>query len=239
MMFSGGVLHDQPASRGLAGERDLGDPLVLRQRLAALDAEAVDDIEHARRQEIADHVHQHHDAHRRLLGGLEHDAVAGGQRRSQLPDRHQQREVPRDDLADDAQRLVEVVGDRVVVDLATGCPPARGCSRRSSGNGRSPAARRRRSSRGSACRCRASRPAPAARAVPPSGRRSGSGSAARCAGDVLPHLPLAAWAASSASSMSSAVERAISHSLAPVTGVGLSKYWPRTGAIHLPSMKLS
>ena len=31
--------------------------------------------------------------------------------------RHQQREVPRDDLADDAQRLVEVIGDRVVVDL--------------------------------------------------------------------------------------------------------------------------
>ena len=61
---------------------------------------------------------QHHDAHRRLLGRLQHDAVAGGERRRQLPRRHQQREVPRDDLADDAERLVEVVGDGVVVDLA-------------------------------------------------------------------------------------------------------------------------
>ena len=58
----------------------------------------------------------------RLLGRLEHDAVAGGQRRRQLPGRHQQREVPRDDLADDAERLVEVVGDGVVVDLGRALP---------------------------------------------------------------------------------------------------------------------
>ncbi len=31
--------------------------------------------------------------------------------------RHQDREVPGNDLADDAQRLVEVIGDRVVIDL--------------------------------------------------------------------------------------------------------------------------
>ena len=58
-------------------------------------------------------------AHRRLLGRLQHDAVAGGERRRELPGRHQQREVPGDDLADHAQRLVEMIGDRVVVDLAT------------------------------------------------------------------------------------------------------------------------
>ncbi len=33
-----------------------------------------------------------------LLGGLEDDAVAGGQRRANLPPKHEQREVPRDDL---------------------------------------------------------------------------------------------------------------------------------------------
>jgi hypothetical protein len=32
-------------------------------------------------------------------------------------DGHEDREVPGDDLADDAERLVEVVGDGVVVDL--------------------------------------------------------------------------------------------------------------------------
>ena len=42
-----------------------------------------------------------------------------------------------------------------------------------------------------------------------------------------------------ASSMSSAVERATWHRTLPETGLILSKYWPRTGATHLPPMKLS
>src|SRR6478672_13069424 len=36
---------------------------------------------------------------------------------TQLPRRHQDREVPRDDLADHAERLVIVIGDGVVIDL--------------------------------------------------------------------------------------------------------------------------
>ena len=68
-------------------------------------------------QQVADELHQLQDRPRGLLGRLEDDAVAGGQRRGELPDGHQDREVPRDDLADDAERLVEVVGDGVVVDL--------------------------------------------------------------------------------------------------------------------------
>ena len=67
---------------------------------------------------------------RRLLGRLEHHAVARGQGRAELPRGHQQREVPRDDLADDADRLAQRVGvevgawhvghrdvDRVALDL--------------------------------------------------------------------------------------------------------------------------
>ncbi len=50
-------------------------------------------------------------------GGLEDRGVPCRQRRRQLPGRHQQREVERDDLADHAQRLVEVVGDGLAVDL--------------------------------------------------------------------------------------------------------------------------
>ncbi len=56
-------------------------------------------------------------AHRRLLGRLQHDAVSRGERRGELPRRHQDREVPRDDLPDHAERLVIVVGDGVVIDL--------------------------------------------------------------------------------------------------------------------------
>ena len=54
---------------------------------------------------------------RRLLGGLEHHGVAGGERRGQLPDGHQDGEVPGDDLAHDAERFVEVVRGGVVIQL--------------------------------------------------------------------------------------------------------------------------
>jgi hypothetical protein len=79
------------------------------QRLAGLDAEAVDDVEHARRQQVADQLGEQQDRRGGLLGGLEDDAVAGGERRGELPRGHEQREVPRDDLPDDAERLLEVV----------------------------------------------------------------------------------------------------------------------------------
>ena len=57
--------------------------------------------------------------------------------------------------------------------------------------------------------------------------------------DEHPHASFAACAASNASSISSAVERAIWHISLPSTGVVLVKYSPLTGATHLPPIKLS
>ena len=62
------------------------------------------------------------------LGGLEHDRVARSERRRDLPRQHEQREVPRDDLAGHAQRLgiwpearmVELVGPARVVEEPRG-----------------------------------------------------------------------------------------------------------------------
>jgi hypothetical protein len=56
-------------------------------------------------------------AQRRFLRGLEHHRVAGGQRRGQLPRRHQQREIPRHDRADHAQWFA---GDQAQLVLAGG-----------------------------------------------------------------------------------------------------------------------
>ena len=182
--------------------------LLLRQRHAGFAAVAVDDVQHARRQQVGDQLGQHEDADRRALGRLEHHAVAGAQRRGQLPGRHQDREVPRDDLADHAERLVEVVGDGVVVDLAQARLPAPARSRRSSGSGRSSAGCRRSASRGSACRCPPSRRRPAARGSARCRSAIFSSTSARSPAEVRPQASAAAWAASSASSMSSAVERA-------------------------------
>ncbi len=113
----GGVLHDEPARRRLACERDLGDALALRERLASLDAEAIDDVDDARRKDIGDEFHHDHDAERRLLGWLQNDAVSCRDGGRKLPRRHQKRKIPRNDLADDAERFMVVVGDSVVVDL--------------------------------------------------------------------------------------------------------------------------
>src|SRR5690606_14662169 len=101
----------------LAGEGDLRDPVRAGQGGAGFLAETVDDVEHAVRQQVADDLDEVQDRRRGLLGGLEHDAVAGGQRRGELPRRHEDGEVPRDDLSDDAERLVEVVRDQVFLDL--------------------------------------------------------------------------------------------------------------------------
>ena len=53
-----------------------------------------------------------------MLSRLQHNRVASRQCRGDLPCGHQQREVPRDDLAHHTKRLVEVVRHCVVVNLA-------------------------------------------------------------------------------------------------------------------------
>jgi len=55
---------------------------------------------------------------RALVGGLQDHAIAGGECGRELPARHQDGEVPRDDLTDHAERLVIVIGDRVLIELA-------------------------------------------------------------------------------------------------------------------------
>ncbi len=113
----GGILHDEPPGCRLARESDLRDPLALRERLSGLDAESVDHVQDARRKEIAYHFGEDQDAERRLLRGLKHNAIACGNGWRKLPCRHEERKVPRDDLSDDAKRLMVVIGNRVVVDL--------------------------------------------------------------------------------------------------------------------------
>jgi hypothetical protein len=77
-----GVLHDQPAGGGLPGERHLRHPRTGGQRLAGLHAEAVDHVEHPPRQQVRDQLDHLEDRRGRLLGRLEHHAVAGRERRA-------------------------------------------------------------------------------------------------------------------------------------------------------------
>ena len=103
-------LRDQLADLGAAGEGDLVDVRVLGERGAGV-AVARDDVQDAGRDAgLERELAEAQRAERRLLGRLEDDRAAGGERRADLPRRHQQREVPRDDLPDDADGLLERVG---------------------------------------------------------------------------------------------------------------------------------
>ena len=124
LVGAGDRARDRLADLGRAGERDLVDAGVLDERAAGL-ARAGDDVDDAGRQVglLAD-VGEEQRGERRGLGRLEHDGVAGGERRRDLPRQHEQREVPRDDLRRDAERarvraearVLELVGPAGVVE---------------------------------------------------------------------------------------------------------------------------
>ena len=105
LVRAGDRLGDRAADVGGAGEGDLVDVGVRDQRAAGV-AGAGDDVDDTRGQVglLADLGEQQR-RQRGGLGGLEHDRVAAGECGRDLPREHQQREVPRDDLAGDAQRL--------------------------------------------------------------------------------------------------------------------------------------
>ena len=96
-----------------AGEGDLVDVVVVDQRRAGL-AVAGDHVQHALGQaRLERQLAEAQRRERRLLGRLEHDRAAGRQRRRDLPRRHQQREVPGDDLPAHADRLLARVAVHV------------------------------------------------------------------------------------------------------------------------------
>src|SRR5699024_4881857 len=110
-------LVDDAANLGGTSERDLGDALGTGQSGTCLRTEAIDDVQDAIRQQVCDLFDQVQQGGRGLLCRLQDDGVTGSQRWCDLPGSHEDREVPGDDLTHDAQWLVEVVGDGVVVDL--------------------------------------------------------------------------------------------------------------------------
>src|SRR6184192_4466087 len=68
-------------------------------------AVAGNDVEDARGEDVRGQLRQSQRGQRRPLGGLQHHAVSGSQRRPHLPDRHHQRIVPGRDRAHHAHRL--------------------------------------------------------------------------------------------------------------------------------------
>ena len=164
--------HDDLAGRGLAGERDHRHVGMGDERRTGLLADAVDDVEHARRepgllhdlgQQAADSGDQ--------LGRLDHDRAPGGEARRELPGREHERHVPRGDQAGDAAWTADDISElsgaaegvlvhrRHVGEVAE-------VLRRAGRHGRGPGSR--------AGRCRTSRTPRSPRRGPRSRRRSAS-----------------------------------------------------------------
>lgn len=116
----GGRLRNHAAGAGRAGERDLGNALAGGQWHTGFTAKAVDDVQHAGGQQVGNQLGQDEDGNRCALCGFEYHAVARAQCGGQLPCGHQDGEVPRNDLAHHAQRFLDVVRHRVLVDVRQG-----------------------------------------------------------------------------------------------------------------------
>ena len=101
----GSGASDLPARRDIARERDHRDLRVAHQTGSGGLTVTVDHVQDARRKVLRADLPEDRGRQRRLLGGLEHDAVARRERRADLPDGHHQRVVPGSDLTDDADRL--------------------------------------------------------------------------------------------------------------------------------------
>jgi len=107
--------HDVRAGGRRAGERDAVDARVLDQELAGRTGpEAVHHVVDAgRRAGRGDHLGQQGGGGRGLLARLDHDRVAARQRGRDLPGQQQQRQVPRDDHGDHAERAAVGVVERL------------------------------------------------------------------------------------------------------------------------------
>ena len=104
---------DTLADVGRSREGDLVDVGVVHQR-GARRSRTGDDVDDAGRElGLFDDLGEKERGQRRGLRRLEDAGVPGGESGSELPRRHEEREVPRNDLAGDAERAGILTGERV------------------------------------------------------------------------------------------------------------------------------
>jgi hypothetical protein len=102
----GGQPHDLATHRGGPGERDLADVGMAGQAGTGLGTVTGHDVEHSGRQAVAfGDAGEFQDRERGVFVGFDHHAVAGRQRGADLPQRQQQRKVPRRNRADHPDRF--------------------------------------------------------------------------------------------------------------------------------------
>ena len=109
-------LRNVDADFGRAREGELVKARVLEHRVARGAARTRDDVHDPGGNVAGDDFGEMQKGERGGRGGLDHDRVARGERRSELPRAHEEREVPGNDLTHDADRFVQDETHGVVVD---------------------------------------------------------------------------------------------------------------------------
>lgn len=109
-------LRDVDAHFGRAREGELVKARVLEHCVARGAAGTRDDVHDPGGNVAGDDFGEMQKRERGGRGGLDHDRVARGERRSELPSAHEEREVPGNDLTHDADRFVQDETHGVVVD---------------------------------------------------------------------------------------------------------------------------
>ena len=103
-------MNDQLANLGGSGEGDFVHQRMRSERCAGSFSVARDNVHDAFREaRFQNQFAEAQDGKRCLLGGLQYHRAARSQCRPQFPGGHEQREVPRDDLPDHADRLAQRV----------------------------------------------------------------------------------------------------------------------------------
>ena len=110
-----------------AGDADHRGDVVHHHRPAGV-AVAAHDVEDAGGEELGGDLGEQRGAGRRRVAGLQHDRVARGERRPELPHRHHHRVVPRRDLrahadrlaADERRHVVHVLAGALALEVAGG-----------------------------------------------------------------------------------------------------------------------
>ncbi len=102
LVAGGGGFANRAANFGGSGERDLVDVGMCDERFAGR-AVAGDDVHDAGgRSDFLANVREGQRGERSEFRGLQDDGISGGKRRRDFPRQHEQRKIPRNDLADDA-----------------------------------------------------------------------------------------------------------------------------------------
>ena len=110
---AGGGVQDQLADFGGAGEGDFVHVGMRGESGAGGFAVARDDVDDAIGESgFLKEFAEAKRGERRLLGGLQNYGAAGGERGAEFPGGHQEREIPGNDLADDADGFAHGVGEK-------------------------------------------------------------------------------------------------------------------------------